>query len=95
MIATHDLRIHPEIAETPHDRGVFEVLGLQGGLRRWFAYDSEGRLRIDKTVHGRDVDEGFKARLEKELDEFEERDRANADYLRRGGGALDGSSSSP
>lgn len=93
--APHDLRIHPELEDTPHDRGVFEIPGVQGGLRTWLAYDSQGLLRIEKTVHSRDVDEGFKARLETELDEFEERDRVKADYLSRTAGALDGSSSSP
>jgi hypothetical protein len=69
------LCIHPELSVPRHARGAFEVEGLPGGLRRWFVYDSNGVVRIEKAMHSRDIDRGFKARLETELDALEERDR--------------------
>ena len=96
MIAhPHDLRIHPELTDTPHDRGVFEIPGRPEGWRQWLAFDSQGQIRIDLGMSARDADPGLKERMEAKLDQLEARDRENADYLSRTAGALDGSSSSP
>lgn len=91
----HDLRIHPELEDAPHDRGVFEIPGHPYGWRHYLAFDSEGIIRIDLGMQTRDVDAGLRGRLEAKLDELEAKDRENADYLSRTAGALDGSSSSP
>jgi hypothetical protein len=73
------LQIHPERSQQRHERGPFELKGLpHGSLRRWFVYDSQGVIRIEKAVHDRDVDEGFVDRLAAELDELEDRDRREA-----------------
>lgn len=71
------LYIHPE--RSRHERGPFELKGLpHGSLRRWFVYDSQGIVRIEKAVHDRDVDDGFVARLWTELDDMELRGRQEA-----------------
>jgi hypothetical protein len=91
----HALLIHPELTDAPHERGVFEVPGHPHGWRQWLAYDTQGVIRLDIGMHGRDADTGLRDRLETRLDQFEERDRENAAYLSLTGGALDGGSSSP
>lgn len=92
---SHDLRIHPELDDAPHERGVFEIPGHPYGWRHWLAFDSQGVIRIDLGMQAKDVDAGLKERMEARLDLLEEKDKANADYLSRTAGALDGGSSSP